>query len=117
MQSVPISVDLEQPEQGSGGESWQCVQTLLELPGSGEQYLLLQIDIWEPRSMTDGDGEPVPPIARLELMDGNTGETLIDDLSAAYESALREIWGGSAEAEAPLTEVREGEEEAGTAIS
>lgn len=116
VQSVPISVDLEQSEQGSGGESWQCVQTLLELPGSGEQYLLLQIDIWEPRNMTDEDwdGEPVPPIARLELVDGNTGETLIDDLSAAYESALREIWG--APAEAPVTEAGEEDEAAGAAI-
>lgn len=116
VQSVPISVDLEQPEQESGGESWTCTQTLLELPGSGEQYLLLQIDIWEARSMTDGewDGEPVPPIARLELADGNTGETLIDDLSAAYERALGEIWG--ALAEPPATEAREEGEAAGAAI-
>lgn len=117
VQSIPIWVNMEQPEQGSGDESWECVQTLLELPGSGERYLLLQISIWEPRNMTDGewDGEPVPLIARLELVDGNTGETLIDDLSAAYESALREIWGGPAEPRE--AEAREGAAAAGTAIS
>ncbi len=42
----------------------------------------------------DWDGEAVPPIARMELLDGDTGETLIDDLSAAYESARAKAWGG-----------------------
>lgn len=97
VQSIPVFLDLEQPDQWYGDQQgWSCQQSLQVLPGSGEQYLLLQIELWETRNMTDEDwdGEAVPPIARMELLDGDTGRTLIDDLSAAYESARAKAWGG-----------------------
>lgn len=105
--SIPVPVDLEQADLWNGDESWDCQQTLVELPGSGQRYLLLQIELWEFRNMIDAgwDEEAVPPVVRLELMDSDTGETLIDDLSAAYESALREIWGGPLDAPITGTEV------------
>ena len=72
------------------GEYWESVT---DQDAFGGTYRVMEFRVYYPSQLLDGQGQPIREFDKFSLLDGETGEVLIEDISAALAQQRAQVTG------------------------
>ncbi len=76
--------------QEEAGEYWESVT---DQDAFGGAYRVMEFRMYYPSHLLDGQGQPIREFDKLQLLDGDTGEVLIEDVAAALAQQRSQLLG------------------------
>lgn len=76
--------------QEEAGEYWESVT---DQDAFGGTYRVMEFRVYYPTELLDGQGQPIREFDKLQLLDGDTGEVLIEDVAAALAQQRSQLLG------------------------
>ena len=76
--------------QEEAGEYWESVT---DQEAFGGTYRVMEFRVYYPTELLDGQGQPIREFDKLQLLDGDTGEVLIEDVAAALAQQRSQLLG------------------------
>lgn len=76
--------------QEEAGEYWESVT---DQDAFGGAYRVMEFRVYYPAGLLDGQGQPIREFDKLQLLDGDTGEVLIEDVAAALAQQRSQLLG------------------------
>lgn len=76
--------------QEEAGEYWESVT---DQDAFGGAYRVMEFRVYYPSQLLDGQGQPIREFDKLQLLDGDTGEVLIEDVAAALAQQRSQLLG------------------------
>ena len=76
--------------QEESGEYWESVT---DQDAFGGAYRVMEFRVYYPTELLDGQGRPFREFDKFSLLDGETGEVLIEDISAALAQQRAQVTG------------------------
>ena len=76
--------------QEEAGEYWESVT---DQDAFGGAYRVMEFRMYYPSHLLDGQGQPIREFTKFQLLDGDTGEVLIEDVAAALAQQRSQLLG------------------------
>lgn len=76
--------------QEEAGEYWESVT---DQEAFGGTYRVMEFRVYYPSQLLDSQGQPIREFDKLQLLDGDTGEVLIEDLAAVLAQQRSQLLG------------------------
>ena len=76
--------------QEEASEYWESVT---DQDAFGGTYRVMEFRVYYPTELLDGQGQPIREFDKLQLLDGETGEVLIEDVAAALAQQRSQLLG------------------------
>lgn len=76
--------------QEESGEYWESVT---DQDAFGGAYRVMEFRVYYPSQLLDGQGQPIREFTKFQLLDGETGEVLIEDISATLAQQRGQVTG------------------------
>lgn len=76
--------------QEEAGEYWESVT---DQDAFGGTYRVMEFRVYYPTELLDGQGQPIREFDKLQLLDGDTGEVLIEDVAAVLAQQRSQLLG------------------------